>query len=507
MSPVRRGLARLRGPTPAPWADALFEAGDTARALLDGDGRILRTNAALAHLLGRPHTPDGAFAALFVPPLAALPPPGASTAAQARHADGRLLPLRLTRLAIPGPGALILLAPGAPDEATLARAARLQAVGALAGGIAHDFNNLLQAIGGAGEALAETPAMPTTAREELDRIAGGVARGAALVRQLLAFARQQTLLRQPVAVNPAVAAVANLLRRTLGESIRLDLRLEEPGRHVLIDPGQFDQVLLNLAVNARDAMPQGGVLTLSTGRRTVLAPTPAGEDTMPPGRYVVVEVRDTGHGIPPEVLPHIFEPFFTTRDSQARAGTGLGLATVHGIVRQSGGFIEVETAPGTGTSFRLLLPREVPPGQPAEAPPRTPPAEPDRATTGTILLVEDEAPVRRLAARTLSRRGWTVLEADSAEAALDLLDSAAPPCCIVTDLVMPGMDGTALVREARARLARPDLPAVLVSGYAEAQLREAVGSLHAAFLSKPYSLRDLADRVAALAGQGGLPSP
>jgi len=211
---------------------------------------------------------------------------------------------------------------------------------------------------------------------------------------------------------------------------------------------------------------------------------------MPPGRYVQLEVRDTGHGIPVNILPHIFEPFFTTRDGPGQGGTGLGLATVQGIVRQSGGFIEVDTCPEIGTTFRVLLPRAGPRLVAGSAPAPLPvSAEQDQPRT--LLLVEDEEPARRLAARALQRQGWTVLAASDGEAALALLTATSDLSCIVTDLVMPGMDGVAVVEAVRARLDRPRLPAVVVSGYADAKLRDSLVSLGARFLAKPYALRDL----------------
>jgi two-component system cell cycle sensor histidine kinase/response regulator CckA len=300
-----------------------------------------------------------------------------------------------------------------------------------------------------------------------------------------------------VAVNRAVSDLAPLLRRSLGERVRLQLMLEEPERAVRVDPGQLDQVLVNLAVNARDAMPDGGTLTLRTRRRTLLAPRRTGTETIPPGRYVSIEVQDTGTGIPPDILPRIFEPFFTTRPS---GGTGLGLSTVVGIVRQSGGFLEVETAPGQGSLFRILLPRSGEAPAPAIPPAAAPvQATPTLAARGTVLLVEDEDAVRRLAERALQRRGWHVLSADCGEAALALLVPGQALACVVTDMVMPGMDGAALVMELRHRLARPDLPAIIASGYAEVLRHDAIGTAATAFLPKPYALRDLTDRVAALA--------
>ena len=384
-------------------------------------------------------------------------------------------------------------------EAQLAQSQKLQAVGQLAGGIAHDFNNLLTAVLGAADSIGARAGLDAETVEDAAQIGASALRGAALVRQLLAFGRQQTLQPRVLAVNDAVTDLTGLLRRLLGGKIVLELELETPGRTVRVDPTQLDQVLVNLAVNARDAMEEGGVLTLRSGHMTLYRPLTRGVETIPPGRYVMIEVRDTGAGIPPEVLPRIFDPFFTTR--RDKGGNGLGLSTVHGIVRQSDGFVAVESELGAGTRVRVYLPRWD--GQEAVAIPRVPAFAADMAqivaadVPRLVLLVEDEEPVRRLAERILSGRGWRVLSAANGEAALALL--AGPPpvalSALVTDMVMPGMDGVALVRAVRAALGAPMLPAILVSGYAEETLRRDLDAAATAFLPKPYSLKALADRL------------
>jgi two-component system cell cycle sensor histidine kinase/response regulator CckA len=282
--------------------------------------------------------------------------------------------------------------------------------------------------------------------------------------------------------------------------VRLELDLETPGRLVHADPTQLDQVLVNLAVNARDAMPDGGVLTLRTGHLTLLQPVVRGPDTFMPGRYVMIEVRDTGTGISSEVLPRIFEPFFTTRRDQG--GSGLGLATVHGIVRQSEGYLTVESELGHGTCMRVFLPRWD--DQELEAPAAAPIAAPVAAcmhidAARVVLLVEDEEPVLRLAERALLRQGWQVLAADSGEAALAVLDGGERDAitAIVTDMVMPGMDGIALVRAVRERLGNPGLPAILVSGYAESALRRDLEAVTTSFMAKPYTLKELVAKLEA----------
>ncbi len=383
-------------------------------------------------------------------------------------------------------------------EVQLAQSQKLQAVGQLAGGIAHDFNNLLTAIIGASDDLLDGGG-GADAADDVRLIRTSAERGAALVRQLLAFGRQQTLQPCELSINEAVEGLTGLLRRLLGGSVQLELELEQPGCTVLVDPTQLDQVLVNLAVNARDAMPEGGQLTLRTGHITLFRALIRGEEAIPPGRYVMVEVQDSGCGIPADVLPRIFDPFFTTR--RERGGTGLGLSTVHGIIRQSNGFLAVDSLPGKGTRMRIYLPRRD--GE-AMAIPRLPPAatvaaatlvaSPSASPSGprTILFVDDEDGVRRLASRAFSKRGWTVLSAESAEAALALLKpngTAESLSAIVSDVVMPGMDGSALVRAVRAL--RPGLPAILASGYAEEAVRGDLAAEGIGFLTKPYTLKDM----------------
>jgi two-component system cell cycle sensor histidine kinase/response regulator CckA len=325
-------------------------------------------------------------------------------------------------------------------------------------------------------------------------------RGAALVRQLLAFARQQALQPRVVELNDSVAAMAGLLRRLLGSRIRLGLELDQPGRRVRIDPTQLDQVVMNLALNARDAMPEGGSLRIATGHAMVLQPEPLGQEELPPGRYVTLEVGDSGGGIPPELLPRIFEPFFTTRREQG--GSGLGLSTVHGILRQSGGFIAATSRLGEGTTFRIWLPRhDGPAEQPARpaivAPPAVPP--PARAAA-PVLLVEDEPPLLRLAERAIRRAGYEVLTATSAEEALELLEAGAPkPGALVSDVVMPGLDGLGLARLLRER--DPELPVLLVSGYAESALGRDLAAERLRLLPKPYGLAELVSELRAILPQ------
>nr|WP_277819172.1 ATP-binding protein [Pseudoroseomonas vastitatis] len=383
--------------------------------------------------------------------------------------------------------------------AQFAEADRLQVLGTLAGGIAHDFNNLLAVVvGAADQALLQKGLEADLAiRDDLQQIRQAADRGAALVRQLLAYARQQVLAPRLVPLNIAVRSMATLLQPLLGQQIRLELRLDEPGRHVRIDPSQLDRVLMNLAMNARQAMPQGGTLTLQTGRVLLLEPLRAEPEDVPPGRWTVLEVADNGQGIPKEILPRIFQPFFTSRAHQG--GTGMGLATVHGIVRQSGGYLLVESAVGAGTRFRILLPRvdDAPQAAPEPAavePHRAPPSVPPPTEQQTILLVEDQEPLRRLAERALRKTGWQVMAAEDAEDALALLDDQqTAPSILVSDVIMPGMDGAELATRLRQRW--PALPVLLVSGYAPSIVSGGFGESGVEYLAKPYRPAELVEAV------------
>ncbi len=291
-----------------------------------------------------------------------------------------------------------------------------------------------------------------------------------------------------------------MLRRLIGQGIELELHHGRDLGLVRVDAGQLEQVIINLAVNARDAMPNGGRLTVATSVETVKFARRMGHETMAPGDYVVIAVTDTGSGMAPDVQARIFEPFFTTKP--VGSGTGLGLSTVYGIVRQTGGFIKVDSSVGMGTVFTIYLPRLAPVEEgPTLAVSRDAPvveAAPDTTSggRGAILLVEDEDPVRAFAARTLRSKGYQVIEARSAEAALDLVQSGlARPDLLITDVVMPGMDGPSMVREIWQTF--PGLPVICVSGHADGDLRDQLTALgDIAFLQKPFSLKQLAAKVA-----------
>jgi two-component system cell cycle sensor histidine kinase/response regulator CckA len=390
-------------------------------------------------------------------------------------------------------------------EIQIAQNQKMQAMGQLAGGVAHDFNNLLTAMIGFCDLLLQRHGPGDISFSDIMQIKQNANRAASLVRQLLAFSRRQALQPKLFDVTDALADLSNLLRRLLGETIQLTITHGRGLGLVRVDPGQFDQVIINLAVNARDAMPNGGRLSISTRSLTVDRPYQRGDDIMPPGEYVVIEVADTGSGIAAEHLGRIFEPFFSTKE--VGAGTGLGLSTVYGIVRQTDGFIFVDSEPGRGTVFTIFLPRfEAQEAASALPPPvlEAPASAPDLTGAGTVLLVEDEDAVRLFGARALRNQGYQVIEARSAETALELLRSTPQIDILVTDVVMPGMDGASLARLVRQE--RPAIKVILMSGYSEdvAPAELAAGEEGMYFLPKPFSLKQLAGMVKeALQGRAG----
>jgi len=378
-------------------------------------------------------------------------------------------------------------------EAQFTQSQKMQAVGQLAGGIAHDFNNLLTAMIGFCDLLLlrHKPGDPSFG--DLMQIKQNANRAANLVRQLLAFSRQQTLQPRVLNVTDALAELSNLLRRLIGENIELKMTHGRDLGLVKVDQGQLEQVIINLAVNARDAMPNGGRLTIATGNVTITAPIRRGSEEVPPGDYVSIEVVDTGVGIPAEYLDRIFDPFFSTKE--VGSGTGLGLSTVYGIVRQTGGYVFVDSRPGRGASFAIYLPlhREAEAERAGEAEPLDRSFR-DLTGIGRILLVEDEDPVRVFSARALRNKGYDVLEARCGEEALEhLAADEAGIDLLITDVVMPRMDGPTLIR--RVRAIRPDIRVICISGYAEDRFRQHLDGEDTHFLAKPFSLKQLATKV------------
>ena len=377
-------------------------------------------------------------------------------------------------------------------EAQFAQSQKMLAVGQLAGGVAHDFNNLLTAIIGHADLLMLKYSPSDDSFADINQIKQNANRAANLVRQLLAFSRQQTLQPRVLDVGDTLADLGNLLRRLLGAGVTLNIRHGRDLALVKVDRVQLEQVVINLAVNARDAMDGAGAVDISTQMETVGETIGTRLEPMPAGDYVRIDVADNGSGIEPEHLGRIFEPFFTTK--AVGEGTGLGLSTVYGIVKQTGGFIFVDSKVGRGSTFSLYLP---PHEETAEAAAETQ-AERARDLTGagTIMLVEDEDPVRLFGARALRGKGYRVIEASTGEAALRMFaeGEAVDVDLLVTDVVMPELDGPSLI--AAAREYDPDLPVVCVSGYAESAFREKLaGFENVHFLPKPFTLNQLAGKV------------
>lgn len=380
-------------------------------------------------------------------------------------------------------------------ELQFAQSQKMQAIGQLAGGIAHDFNNLLTAMIGFCDLLLQRHKPGDQSFADIMQIKQNGNRAANLVRQLLAFSRQQTL--QPKLLNlvDVLAELSNLLRRLIGSGITLNLTHGRDLAPVLVDQGQLEQVVINLVVNARDAMPQGGAVTVRTANHHQDLQVVRGQDDMPPGDYVIIEVTDVGTGIPPEIIQRIFEPFFSTKE--VGQGTGLGLSTVYGIVRQTGGFVDVQSVMGKGTQFTIYLPAHKP-----DATPR--PIEPEEAKeksnadltgAGTVLLVEDEDAVRVFSARALRNKGYNVLEARNGEEALTVIAKEGDKIdLLISDVVMPQMDGPTMMAKVREK--RPNLKAIFISGYTEDKFRDQLKAgevVH--FLGKPFTLKQLASKV------------
>ncbi|WP_234703829.1 hybrid sensor histidine kinase/response regulator [Rhodospirillum centenum] len=422
-----------------------------------------------------------------------------------RGAGGPMVHLFARRIDLDGEGGLVLHVVDMTEqkslESQIVQSQKMQAIGQLAGGVAHDFNNLLTAMIGFCDLLLLRHKPGDQSFSDIMQIKQNANRAANLVRQLLAFSRQQTLQPRVLSVTDVLAELSNLLRRLIGENIELRMLHGRDLGLVKVDQGQLEQVIINLAVNARDAMPGGGRLSIVTSNFSATGPVRRETEEMPPGDYVVIEVADTGVGIPRENLQRIFDPFFSTKE--VGSGTGLGLSTVYGIVRQTGGFIFVESAPDQGAKFSIFLPRHSEPV--ATAPPPEPKerAVADLTGMGTILLVEDEDAVRVFGARALRNKGYLVLEARSGEAALDQLRREGGPKVdlIITDVVMPQMDGPTLIREVR-RL-RPEIKVIFISGYTEDRFRDAVDAgTRIEFLPKPFSLKQLASKVKEVMAQG-----
>jgi two-component system cell cycle sensor histidine kinase/response regulator CckA len=484
-------------------------------ALVDGEGRLEEANGTLCELFGlAPAELIGKKLVSFVDPAErAVVAASLVEAAQGRAAGGaveirlrgareRSAAVFASRLGVGEASAIGLILHFIDTteqkslEAQFAQSQKMQAVGQLAGGVAHDFNNLLTAMIGFCDLLLLRFRPGDPSFSDIMQVKQNANRAANLVRQLLAFSRQQSLQPRILNITDVIAELSHLLRRLIGENIELKVVHGRDMGLVKVDQGQLEQVIINLAVNARDAMPSGGTLAIRTANVTLAQAVRRGHEIMPAGDYVEIEVRDTGVGIPKENLERIFEPFFSTKE--VGSGTGLGLSTVYGIVKQTGGFIVVDSAPGEGAAFIILLPRHA--GEEAAPGARSDSAEAqivrDLTGAGTVLLVEDEDPVRLFSARALRNKGYKVIEAKSGEQALEEIAKVGAESfdLLITDVVMPRMDGPALIKEVRA--IRPDMKVIFISGYTEDAFRKRLGdesSIH--FLPKPFSLKQLAGKV------------
>jgi two-component system cell cycle sensor histidine kinase/response regulator CckA len=402
-------------------------------------------------------------------------------------------------------GAIIRIAGVAEDiterrelEAELRQAQKMESIGLLAGGVAHDFNNVLTVIMGSTEALAETMPANTEAAAALDEIRTATSRAASLTRQLLAFSRKDVIAPRVIDFNALVSDTERMLRRLLGEDIELTASLDTSIGRVRVDPGQWNQVLVNLAVNARDAMTGCGRLAITT-RDVRIGAEAADPLRIQPGRYAEVSISDTGSGMPDHIMARIFDPFFTTKG--VGHGTGLGLAVVYGIVRQAGGHIDVRSTEHVGTTFTILIPTSDATVEPASDR-QAAAAGASETGTETILLVEDEDGLRRMAARALTKHGYTVLQASSGPDALRLLEAHDDRIdLLVTDVVMPSMDGRELAD--KVRQCRPSTRVLFTSGYTEeAVVHRGVEAASVAFLQKPYVPLVLARKVREVLQQG-----
>jgi len=476
-------------------------------ALVDRDGRFLTMNQAFRVAAGikgngQPTYPGDLVIKDDKAPVADAVRRNARGPAMSGDLAVRLVrdpsePVALTIAGLRGLGdaAVLLLLKDNSEEAKLkrqvAQATKMQVVGQLAGGVAHDFNNILTAIIGHCDLMLMRHTPGDSDYDDIQQIKSNSNRAAGLTRQLLAFSRQQTLRPQVLQLPDVISEVSHLLKRLLGETVELVVK---HGRHlgpVRADPGQLEQVIVNLAVNARDAMASkgGGTLTIQTYSVNADQVAELGSDILPVADYSALSVTDTGVGIAPSILSKVFEPFFTTKE--VGKGTGLGLSTVYGIVKQSGGFIFADSKVEEGTRFVIYLPVHQEDTTASKARKAPKPKENELWGSGTVLLVEDEPMVRSVAERALTRHGYTVITADNGEQALELLGGDNEIALLISDVVMPVMDGPTMVREARKT--HPDLKILFMSGYAEEQLRNSIDLDGVAFLPKPFSVQELAE--------------
>src|SRR6266700_689717 len=486
-----------------------------AIATVDRPGRIIRSNVLFARLFRPVLKTDGPDGGSILAVVAERDRPALETAIR-RAADkqGEIAPVEA---ALAGPGereAAIVSGIATTEKRTLesqfTQSQKMELVGKLAGGIAHDFNNVLGAIMMATDFLVNAHKPTDPSFQDIMQIRQNANRAAGLVRHLLAFSRKQTLRPQVLDLGEAVSDLTMLLRRLIGENVALSVTHGRDLWPVKADIAQLEQVIVNLAVNARDAMPEGGKLAVRTANVGAEESMRSRYKGMPIGEYVLIEVADTGTGIAPEVIDKIFDPFFTTKE--VNKGTGLGLSTVYGIVKQTGGFIYLDSEVGKGTTFRIFLPRYIPGADDVQVPQLPEASAPALAGTiaaaeevrrtasdltghGIILLVEDEEGLRALNARGLTSRGYSVIEAGNGVEAIEALERQGGRVdLVVSDVVMPEMDGPTLLKELRK--SKPDIKIIFVSGYAEEAFEKSLSdSSQYNFLPKPFTLKQLVSAV------------
>ena len=488
-----------------------FNSAPIGIALLDTDGQVIKSNAAFAKLIGEKSIRNKPLTSFFESNNRAeferafaqandVQAKIATVEVRFNHGEKKIAQLFVSpseNLDEDGAGAVVYAVDVSEHrllEQKFSQSSKMQAVGQLAGGVAHDFNNVLTAIIGFSDLLLtrHTPGDPSF--QDIMNIKQNANRAANLVRQLLAFSRRQTLRPTVLLLDESISDMKILLERLLGERVRLEIKTTRDLGYVKVDLNQLEQVIMNLAVNARDAMPEGGRLTLKTGQLTHTDGDALGRGIMPAGEYVYFTISDEGTGMTQEVLEKIYDPFFTTKD--IGKGTGLGLSTVYGIVKQTEGFIFAESEVGKGTEFTVLLQRYYPTKSELEDDAGVVEDKPtDLSGKGTILLVEDEEAVRTFAARALQTRGYNVLEADSGLSALDLLEDEGHAIdLVVSDVVMPEMDGPTMLREIRKQ--KQDVKVIFISGHAEEAFEKNLDDGHDfVFLPKPFSLKQLAAAV------------
>lgn len=511
------GSGEGAGQAATPQLEALLGALPLGLAMTDRDGRFLFGNSAfrraieLDEIAGLPQFPsdlvvreDKAALSDAVRRFGRGPGSNGDMAVRLLCQPDEPVSLGLAGVRGLGEAAVLLSLTDSTEETRLkrqvAQATKMQAVGQLAGGVAHDFNNVLTAIIGYCDLMLLRHTPGDSDYDDIQQIRANSNRAASLTRQLLAFSRQQTLRPEVVQIPDVVSEVSQLLKRLVGEKITFTIRHDRDLGPVRADPQQLEQVIVNLAVNARDAINARGdgtgKLSLSTRRISASDVRKAGSDIIPVADYTVLMVQDSGGGIPPELLGKIFEPFFTTKEQGK--GTGLGLSTVYGIVKQSGGFIFADNIKGLngrpdGACFTVYLP--VHRGEPKEAPKQIAQQKPTSKWSGggRLLLVEDEAMVRAVAERALTRAGYVVTTAEDGEEGLASIANGGEFDLVVSDVVMPGMDGPAMARAIRK--VKPDMPVLFMSGYAEEQLRRDIDIDNMYFIPKPFSVQQIGDKV------------